>query len=114
MSDHEVKFAAIFELCEHALWHIIVHSVKVADFCSARPSLRRGISEPLAELGFPNFVTKENDACFGTQLAMQLVKNVILGEDSGNEVLGKLKYGVDDTRKETFDTHNGYGGHLRS
>ena len=45
---------------------------------------------------------------------MQLVKNVVLGEDSGNEVLGKLKYGVDDPRKETFDTHNSYGRHLRS
>ena len=44
---------------------------------------------------------------------MQLVKNVILGEDSGNEVLGELEDSINNSREEALDTHNSYCWHLR-
>ena len=44
---------------------------------------------------------------------MQLVKNVILGEDSGNEVLGELEDSINNSREEALDTHNSYCRHLR-
>jgi hypothetical protein len=70
-------------------------------------------SEPLTELGYPKVVAVENHTGLLAQLAVQLVKNIVLDENSGNKILGELKDGVDDSGEEALDAHNGHGWHLR-
>ena len=58
-------------------------------------------------------VTVENYAGLLTQFAVQLIENIVLNKDSGHEILGELKDGAHDSRKEALDANNGHSRHLR-